>query len=280
MNPLSKLTIESTATLSSGRKIPLLGLGVWQNGSPIPACEAAFDAGYRHIDCAIVYRNEEDVGTAVRESTVKREDIFVTSKVSSRWHGYDIALKAIDDSLNRFKLDYLDLYLIHDPFSGKAKRLETWRALIKRRDEGKLKSIGVSNYGVKHLEEIEEAGLETPSVNQIELHPWCQQRPIVEYCEKHNIVIEAYSPLTRGKYLDDPMLQSFAKKYRKDGAQILIRYSLQKGWVPLPKSSQTSRVLSNSQVYDFELNADEMKKLDALDKGKDGAVTWNPVDAP
>ncbi|KAG8854810.1 hypothetical protein FRB96_007339 [Tulasnella sp. 330] len=251
----------------SGRKIPLLGLGVWQNGSPIPACEAAFDAGYRHIDCAIVYRNEEDVGTAVRESTVKRDDIFVTSKVSSRWHGYDIALKAIDDSLNRFKL-------------GKAKRLETWRALIKRRDEGKLKSIGVSNYGVKHLEEIEEAGLETPSVNQIELHPWCQQRPIVEYCEKHNIVIEAYSPLTRGKYLDDPMLQSFAKKYRKDGAQILIRYSLQKGWVPLPKSSQTSRVLSNSQVYDFELNADEMKQLDALDKGKDGAVTWNPVDAP
>ncbi|KAG9031448.1 hypothetical protein FRB95_002748 [Tulasnella sp. JGI-2019a] len=277
---ISKLTIHSTTTLSSGKQIPLLGLGVWKNRSPVPACSAAFDAGYRHVDCAILYKNEEEVGVAIRGSDLKREDIFITSKVISRWHGYDMTLKAIDDSLDRFKLDYLDLYLIHEPLSGKAKRLETWRALIKRRDDGKLKSIGVSNYGIKHLEEIKEAGLETPSVNQIELHPWCQQRPIVDYCQKNNIVIEAYSPLTRGQNLDDPTLQNVAKKYHKDGAQILIRYSLQKGWIPLPKSSQPQRVLSNAQVYDFELDTDDMGTLDSLDRGKDGAVTRNQVDAP
>jgi len=279
---MSALTLASTFTLSSGHKMPILGLGVYQTGRNecVKVCKAALEAGYRHIDSAIMYRNEGEVGTAVQESGLKREDVFVTSKVSSSYHGYSNALKAVDQSLERFDIDYLDLFLIHDPFSGKAKRLETWKALIKKRDDGQLRSIGVSNYGVHHLQEIKDAGLEAPSVNQLELHPWCQHRKIVEYCRKNSITIQAYSPLTKGYNLDDPDLVAIAKKYKKDVAQVLIRWSLQMGFSPLPKSSQASRILSNSQVYDFELAEEDMQKLTAKDRGDAGSISWNPVNAP
>jgi len=246
----------------------------------VSSCKSALDAGYRHIDSAIVYRNETEVGSVVRESGLKREDLFITSKITSRYHGYEKAQTAIEESLARFDIGYLDLFLIHDPLSGTKKRLETWRALIKKRDEGKLRSIGVSNYGVHHLEEIQEAGLELPAVNQVEIHPWCQQRPIVEFCKDNGIVVEAYSPLTQGKYLNKPELVAIAKKHNKDAAQILIRWSLQMGYSPLPKSSHAVRVKTNSEVYDFELDEGDMKVLYGLDMGAKGATSWNPVGAP
>ncbi|KZT64077.1 Aldo/keto reductase [Daedalea quercina L-15889] len=272
------LSLQSYVRLSSGYPMPLLGLGVYRNGDCFPACLAALKHGYRHIDSARMYRNEAEVGRAVKESGVPRSEVFVTSKVYNAEHGYESTLSAVDSSLERFGFDYLDLFLIHDPLSGKQKRLDTWRALLEAKKVGKLRTVGVSNFGVKHLEEIREAGLETPSVNQIELHPFCQQKEIVEYCNKHGIFVQAYCPLVRGRF-DDPVLQDIASKYKKDVAQVLVRWSLQRGFSPLPKSSQPARVVSNANLYDFEISLEDIAKIDALDQGKKGAISWNPVDA-
>ncbi|EMD35716.1 hypothetical protein CERSUDRAFT_115677 [Gelatoporia subvermispora B] len=271
------LQITSSIKLLSEYEIPRLGLGVYQNSNCIPACLAALKHGYRHIDSARAYNNESDVGQAIRESGVPREQVFVTSKIIHAEHGYESALRAVDDSLRRFGFDYLDLFLIHSPLSGKQKRLDTWRALVECRNAGKIHTMGVSNYNVKHLEEIREAGLETPAVNQVELQPFCQQKPIVEYCKEHNIAVEAYCPLIRGEF-GNPVLQEVSKKYNKNVAQILVRWSLQRGFVPLPKSSDSGRVVSNANIYDFEISQEDMAKIDALDKGKAGAISWNPVD--
>ncbi|KAI0360893.1 Aldo/keto reductase [Trametes cingulata] len=259
--------------------MPVLGLGVFENDDCVPACLAALKCGYRHIDSARYYRNEDQVGQAIGQSGIPREQIFVTSKFYHPEKGYQAALDAVNDSVKNLGYDYYDLYLIHSPLAGKEMRLETWRALVDAKKAGKVRSIGVSNYSGRHIDEIREAGLELPSVNQIELHPFCQQKPIVEYCKANGIVVQAYSPLVRGK-LDDPVFQELAKKYDKDAGQIAIRWSLQHGFVPLPKSARPERVESNAQVFDFEISPEDMAKLDALDKGKDGAVTWNPVDAP
>ncbi|KAI0005067.1 Aldo/keto reductase [Russula compacta] len=257
--------------------MPVIGLGVYQNADCKPACLAALQCGYRHIDSARAYRNEAQVGDAVRESGVSREDIFITSKVNKISGGYQSCLDAIDDSLKNFGLDYLDLYLIHSAFGGKVIRLEAWKALLTAKKAGKLRSVGVSNYNVKHIEEIIEAGLEVPSVNQIELHPFCQQKTIVDYCRSHGIIVQAYTPLVRGEF-GNPLLQELSKKYGKDPAQILIRWSLQHSFVPLPKSQNLDRVRSNFDVFGFEINREDIEKLDGLDRGKDGAVTWNPID--
>ncbi|EIW62562.1 Aldo/keto reductase [Trametes versicolor FP-101664 SS1] len=272
------LTLGSTIRLSSGYELPVVGLGVYQNDDCSPACLAALKHGYRHIDSARMYKNEEEVGKSVRESGIARGDVFVTSKVNNPEHGYETALAAVDDSLNKFGFEYIDLMLIHSPLSDKERRLQTWKGLIEAKKQGKVRTIGVSNYGPKHLEEIREAGLETPSVNQVELHPLCQQKEIVEYCTKHGIIVEAYSPLIRGKWTDK--IVEIAKKYDKDPAQLLIRWSLQRKFVPLPKSSQPARVISNANIFDFEISEEDMSAINALDRGKDGAVTWNPVDAP
>ncbi|KAI0737582.1 Aldo/keto reductase [Daedaleopsis nitida] len=275
---MSTLTLTSTIKLPSGYRLPLLGLGVYKNDECKPACLAALKHGYKHIDSARMYRNEAQVGEALRESGVPREDVFITSKVDSGEHGYEKTLAAVDESLQRFKFDYIDLMLLHSPLSGKERRLEAWKALIEARNQGKLRSIGVSNFGVKHLEEIKDAGLETPEVNQLELHPFCQQKDIVQYCAKHGIIVEAYTPLIRGGWNDT--IVDIGKKYNKDPAQVLVRWSLQRGFVPLPKSAHPARVVSNAHVYDFEITAEDMAAIDALDRGKDGAVTWNPIDAP
>jgi len=231
----------------------------------------------RHIDSARAYKNEAQVGDAIRESGVSREDIFITSKIHQIAGGYQSCLDAIDNSLRNFGFDNLDLYLIHSAYGGKTIRLEAWKALLAAKKAGKLKSVGVSNYNVKHLEEITEAGLELPAVNQVELHPYCQQRPIVDYCRAHGIIVQAYTPLVRGEF-ENPVLQELSKKYGKDPAQILIRWSLQHGFVPLPKSQNPDRVRSNIDVFGFEISKEDVEKLDGLDRGKDGAVTWNPID--
>jgi len=258
--------------------MPLLGLGVYQNNNCIPACEAALKHGYRHIDTAQVYRNEADVGRAVKESKINREEIFITTKVIQGSHGYSSTTSTVEASLSKLGVSYIDLYLIHSPLSGREGRLETYRALLDKKNEGKIRSVGVSNYGVKHLEEIREAGMEVPSVNQVELHPFCQQRPIVEYCKQYDIVVQAYCPIVRGDF-SNPVLQEVSKHANKHPSQVLIRWSLQKGFVPLPKSEKPERVVSNADVFDFELSQEDMAKLDALDKGDDGAISWNPVNA-
>ncbi|KAG7098720.1 hypothetical protein E1B28_000633 [Marasmius oreades] len=275
---MSALTLSSKVKLSSGYFMPILGFGVYQNYDARPSTLEAFKAGYRHIDSAQAYRNEAAVGQAVRESGLDRAEVFITTKCASKSHGYENTLKGVDESLQRFGFDYIDLFLIHDPLSGAEKRLATYKALQEAKAAGKIRTVGVSNYGVKHLEEIRNAGFEMPSVNQVELHPLCQQRPIVGYCQKHNIVVEAYCPIIRGK-LDHEVITSIATKYKRDQAQIALRWSLQKGFSPLPKSATPSRIHSNAQLYDFVLGAEDMERLDSLDRGKGGAVSWNPVDA-
>ncbi|KAL1759471.1 NADP-dependent oxidoreductase domain-containing protein [Schizophyllum commune] len=258
--------------------MPLLGFGVYQNYNAKPSVLEALKAGYRHIDSAQVYKNEAEVAEAVRESGIDRGSVFVTTKIVSKNHGYESTLKGVDESLAKMKFDYIDLFLIHDPLSGKEKRLQTYKALLEARAAGKIRTVGVSNYGVKHLEEIRAANYELPSVNQIELHPLCQQKDIVEYCQKNNIVVQAYCPIIRGQ-MDNEVIQSVAKKHARDPAQILIRWSLHRGFVPLPKSETPSRIHSNAQVYDFELSEEDVAQLNSLDRGKDGAVSWNPVGA-
>ncbi|KAF8523333.1 NADP-dependent oxidoreductase domain-containing protein [Hysterangium stoloniferum] len=259
--------------------MPVLGFGVYANYNTKESCLEAFKAGYRHVDTAQAYKSEAHVGDAVHESNLRREDIFVTTKCVSKTHGYESTLKGVDASLERFRFKYIDLWLIHDPFSGKEKRLATYRALQEAKQDGKIRNVGVSNYGVHHLEELKAAGYHMPAVNQIELHPFCQQKPIVEYCRSHSIVVQAYSPLRRGK-LDDPTLSKIAERNNRTTAQIMIRWSLQKGFVPLPKSEKTERIFGNTDVFDWSLSKQDMEELDGLDKGKDGAVTWNPVHAP
>jgi diketogulonate reductase-like aldo/keto reductase len=275
---MSTLTLNSAIYLSSGHTMPLLGFGVYQNRTAKPSVLEAFRAGYRHVDSAQVYRNEDHVGAAVRESGLDRSDVFITTKCTSNTHGYEPTLKGVDESLKKFGFDYVDLFLIHDPYSGTERRLATYKALQDARAAGKIKTVGVSNYGVKHLEEIKNAGFEMPAVNQIELHPFCQQRPIVAYCREHSIVVQAYCPIVRGK-LDDQAITELVEKYSRDPAQILLRWSLQSGYVPLPKSATPSRIHSNTELYDFSLGEADMLKLDNLDKGKAGAISWNPVDA-
>ncbi|RPD78335.1 Aldo/keto reductase [Lentinus tigrinus ALCF2SS1-7] len=257
--------------------MPRLGFGVYQNYTTHESVLEAFRAGYRHIDTAQAYRNEAHVGSAVRESGLERNDVFITTKCISKTHGYDKTLRAVDVSLERLAVEYVDLFLIHDPFKGTELRLQTYRALLDAQRAGKIRSVGVSNFGIKHLEEIRAAGLQTPSVNQIELHPFCQQKPIVAYCREHGIIVQAYSPLIRGK-MDHPLFMELANKHEREPAQILLRWSLQHGFMPLPKSATPARIQSNARLYDFSLNEEDMRRLDALDQGKAGAVTWNPVD--
>ncbi|KAI6000760.1 Aldo/keto reductase [Pisolithus albus] len=266
------LTIKSAVKLTSGYSMPLLGFGVYQNYNAKPSVLEAFQVGYRHIDSAQAYKNEGAVGEAVRDSGIPREELFITTKCASKTHGYDSTLKGVEESLARFGFDYIDLFLIHDPFSG------AQQALLDAQKAGKIRTVGVSNYGIKHLDEIKTAGLPMPAINQIELHPLCQQRPIVEYCRAHAIVVQAYCPIIRGQ-MGHLAIQAVSNKYGRDPAQILIRWSLQNGFVPLPKSSTPNRIRSNAAVYDFELAPGDMEDLNALDLGKAGAVSWNPVDA-
>ncbi|KAH8107817.1 Aldo/keto reductase [Cristinia sonorae] len=279
---MDRLTISSSVLLSSGYPIPRLGFGVYQNYTADTSVLEAFTAGYRHVDSAQAYRNEHKVGLAVKQSGLNREDIFLTTKCISKTHGYESTLKGVNKSLEAFGVDYIDLFLIHNPHSGKDLRLATYRALQDARKAGKIRTVGVSNYGVHHLEEIRDAGLEAPSVNQIELHPFCQQHPIVAYCNQHGIVVQAYCPIKRiVRDINDDSTKPFrdlGQKYGKDPAQIALRWSLQKGFVPLVKSEQPERIRSNADLYDFHLAEEDMALLDGLDMAEKGAISWNPVD--
>jgi len=261
--------------LSSGGHIPQVGLGVWQAPSGATtrnAVLAALRAGYRHVDTAAIYQNETDVGAALHENVVPRAEVFVTTKLWNSDQGYDSALRAFDASLARLHLTYVDLYLIHWPVEGK--RQESWRALERLRSEGRAKAIGVSNYLVPHLEELLTYANEPPSVNQIEVHPFLQHRETRAFCNKHRIVVEAYSPLTSGHRIDDPRLVSIAQGIGKSPAQVLLRWGIQHGLVVLPKSTHEHRIVENAHLFDFTLDPTAMTALDALEEGT--ATGWDP----
>jgi len=273
------LSLASTKKLNGGVEMPVLGLGVYQMPRGRVTQEAvkfALNVGYRHIDTASLYGNEEDVGLGVRSSGVPREKVFVTTKLWNSDHGYDSALSACDRSLDRLGLGYIDLYLIHWPVPKLRK--ETWNALVELQRRGTCRAIGVSNYTVKHLEELLEDSEVTPSVNQVEFNPFLYQKELLRFCNDKGIQLEAYSPLTRGHKLGHPTVVEIARRYTKSPAQIMIRWSLQHGLVVIPKSARPERIGENSEVFDFELSPAEMAKLDSL--SEDLHMDWDPTYEP
>jgi len=273
------LLADTRLPLRSGARIPQVGLGVWQTPSGAitrQAVTAALAAGYRHIDTARIYGNEADVGAAVLASGVRREDVFVTTKLWNDDQGYDAALRAFDASLQRLGLTYVDLYLIHWPVAGK--RLDSWRALERIHQEGRARSIGVSNYLRPQLEELLAHATEVPAVNQIEVTPFLQRRDARALCAQHGIVVEAYSPLTRGRRLDHPVLREVARRAGRSVAQVLLRWGVQHGLVVLPKSTKPSRIAENGALFDFTLDERAMQELDALEEGL--VTGWDPAGQP
>jgi diketogulonate reductase-like aldo/keto reductase len=265
----------ATLPLRSGGTIPRIGLGVWQSARGAvtrDAVLAALRIGYRHVDTARIYGNEKDVGEGVRESGVPREEVFVTTKLWNDDHGYDSTLRAFDASLGRLGLEYIDLYLIHWPVAGKRK--DTWRAMEKLKADGRARHIGVSNYLVNHLEELLASANEPPAVDQIEIHPFLQHRETRAFCGKHQIVVEAYSPLTSGEKLAHPVLKETAARLKVTPAQLLLRWGLEQGLVVLPKSTHEKRIRENARVFGFALDAEAKKALDDLDEGL--ATGWDP----
>ena len=266
---MSTLTdIQGSFVLHNGVKMPYLGLGVYlsQNGKEvIQAVEWALEAGYRHIDTASIYKNEEGVGEGLRNAGISREEQFVVSKVWNADQGYDSTLRAYDQSLQRLKLEQLDLYLIHWPVKGKYK--ETWRALEKIYQEGRVKAIGVSNFLQHQLEDLLESAEIVPMVNQMEFHPFLVQQSLLDYCAEHQIQYEAWSPLMQGHIFGLEEMKALSEKYNKSIAQIVLRWDLQKGVVTIPKSVKKERIQANADLFDFELSPEDVAKLDALDRG-------------
>ncbi|RUQ26658.1 aldo/keto reductase [Peribacillus cavernae] len=257
--------VQDIVTLHNGVKMPQLGFGVFkvEGGSQtVESVKKALEVGYRAIDTAAVYKNEEGVGQAIRESGIPREDLFITSKVWNSDQGYESTLKAYEESLKRLGLEYLDLYLIHWPVKGKFN--DTWRALEKLYKDGKVRSIGVSNFHVHHLEDLFANSELKPVIDQVELHPRLSHQELRDFCQKHEIKVEAWGPLGQGKLIEEPTLKHIADKHGKTTAQVLIRWHLQHDIVVIPKSVTPSRIEENAQVFDFELSLDEMNQIDSL----------------
>lgn len=264
-------------TLNNGNIIPAIGLGVYQMPNGVltqRAVDYALRVGYRHIDTAMIYRNEESVGKAIATGFVPREQIFVTTKLWNSEQGYDQAIRACNASLTRLGLKYVDLFLIHWPVHGKRKN--SWRALETLMGEGKCRSIGVSNYMVGHLLELLDFCKIVPAVNQIELHPFIYNSRIqtVDLCRQAGIIPVAYSPLTKGIKLRDPLLLRMATSYGKTVAQLLLRWALQQGFAVIPKSAVTSRIADNFKIFDFEISNNDMELLNSLDENL--TTGWDP----
>lgn len=268
-------TIESV-TLLNGEMMPKLGFGVYLSPPEVctQSCLKALDIGYRHIDTAQYYGNEKEVGRAVQQSGIPRSMLFLTTKILAAGPSFDESYRKCVESISNLDSDekHVDLFLIHSPNCGESQRQTLWQVLERLHAEGKAKSIGVSNFGIQHIEGLKRtAKVWPPHVNQIELHPWLQQKEIVSYCNNHGITVQAYCPLARGQRFDDVTLQRVAEKHDVAPSQILIKYSLQKGWVPLPKSDNPARIEANFNVQ-FTLDNDDMIGLDGLDQGRAGAL--------
>ena len=256
--------------LSDGRDIPQFGLGVYKVEDALAAelVEGAIDAGYRHVDTAKLYFNEKGVGAGVRASGIPREEIFVTTKVWNDDQGYDETLRAFDTSLELLGMDYVDLYLIHWPAAARGKYVDTWRALESLKASGRARSIGVSNFTEAHLTHLLESATETPVINQVELHPFLQQRQLRAFDQSHGILTQAWSPLARGLAVANPVLASIGERYGKSAAQVALRWHVEQGLVVIPKSNSVARIRENSRVFDFALDADDLAAVAALETGE------------
>lgn len=263
--------LQATTTLNNGVKMPWFGLGVFkveEGPELVNAVQAAIRNGYRSIDTAAIYGNEEGVGQGIaqglKETGISREELFVTSKVWNADLGYESTLAAFDLSLKKLGLDYLDLYLIHWPVAGKYK--DAWRALEQLYKEGKVKAIGVSNFQIHHLQDLMKDAEIKPMINQVELHPRLTQKEIRDFCKQEGIQVEAWSPLMQGQLLDNPVLKEIAERHGKSIAQVILRWDLQHGIVTIPKSTKEHRIQENADVFNFELTAEDMEKIDALNE--------------
>lgn len=253
--------------LHNGVEMPVLGLGVYkvEEGTQIEeTIHSALDYGYRLIDTASFYQNEEGVGRAIGNSSIPREELFITTKVWNSEQGYDNTLRAFDESMERLGLEYLDLYLVHWPVKGMY--LQTWRALEKLYKEGRVKAIGVSNFKIHHLQDLLSHCVERPVINQVELHPLLAQTELRNFCRQNDIKVEAWSPLSRGRFLDEPVLGSISDRHGKTPAQVILRWHLQHEIIPIPKSVTPSRLKENAEVFDFKLSQQEMAEIDGLNK--------------
>ena len=274
------MTDQPRIELSDGAAIPQLGLGVWQtpNDEAASVVGAALKTGYRHVDTAAAYQNEKGVGEGLRASGLARDEVFITTKVWNDNQGYDNALRAIEASLKRLQLDQIDLCLIHWPAPNRGLYLDTWRALIKAQELGQVRSIGVSNFEVEHLDRIiGETGV-TPVLNQIELHPRFQQTALRTAHAERGIKTESWSPLGQGQLLSDPAIAALAAKHGRTAAQVIIRWHLDSGLIVIPKSVTPSRIAENFDVFGFKLDAEDMAAIAALDQ-PDGRIGPNPMTA-
>ena len=274
------MSTQPHVTLHDGRSIPQVGLGVWQtpNDVAVTAVDAALKAGYRHIDTAAVYQNEEGVGRGIAGSGVARSDIFLTTKVWNDDQGFDETLRAMDASLQRLGTDYVDLYLIHWPSAYRGKYVETWKALIRLKEEGKARSIGVSNFEGSYIDDLIDATGIVPVINQVQLHPRFQQRKLRGIYEPKKVVTQSWSPLGQGTLLADPVIAGIAQRHGKSPAQVIIRWHIEEGLVVIPKSVTPSRIVENFDVFDFTLSAEDKAAINGLDSA-DGRIGSDPLTA-
>lgn len=258
-------------TLNNGLKMPQLGFGVWQvdNDQAEVAVAKAIEVGYTSIDTAMIYQNESGVGRAIQASSVPREELFITTKVWNSDQGYENTIRAFDDSLERLGLDYVDLYLIHWPTPEFDQYVDTYKALEKLYHDGRVKAIGVCNFDIEHLERILKECDVKPVLNQIECHPYLDQKELKDFCAKHEIFVEAWSPLQQGgEVLNEEIIQKIAKVHGKSPAQIVLRWHLQNNTIVIPKSVTPARIEENFNVFDFELSSNEMEEINKLNRNE------------
>ncbi len=266
--------------LNDGMKIPSLGFGTWkiENSIASEIIKSALHVGYRLIDTASVYENEQGVGLGIKESGIPREEIFLTTKVWNTDQGYDSTLRAMDNSLSKLKTNYVDLYLIHWPRVNSETYIPTWKALARLRTEGLARSIGVSNFNESQIERLmNETGIK-PAVNQVELHPNFQQKDLVSFHQSHNILTQAWSPLARGQFLENSLINNLARKYNKTPTQILLRWHFESGFVAIPKTTQIKRMIENFDILNFSLEESDLNFLRTLDS-TNGRTGPNPLTA-
>lgn len=260
--------MDSCRVLLNGISIPSIGFGTYKledESETIDAIKYALKVGYRFIDTASLYGNEEWIGKVIKESGVKREDIFLSTKVWNDSHGYDKVIKSFEESMRKLDIDYLDLLLVHWPTELNS---ETWRAFEDLYELGKVRAIGVCNFKIGHLENLRKTARIMPMVNQIEVHPCFSQRELVNYCNYHKIQVIAWSPIMKGQLLEVPLMMDLAEKYNKSIAQIALRWHIQKGIIPIPKSSHYGRMTDNIDIFNFELSEEDMIKIDKLDRNE------------
>jgi len=268
----------STIQLNDGNRMPIIGLGLYQAGassSTIRLVKLAVNEGYRLFDTAQLYGNERETGYGLKSSRIPRDQLFITTKLYTTADGRRQVLNSFRQSLQQLMVDYVDLYLIHAPQGGHV--LEAYDTLLELQSKGRIRSVGVSNFGVQHLEAIQRSGRPLPVVNQIELHPFTQQRSVVDYCRRHNIALMAYSPLARGSALNDSFINQLARKYRRTPAQILLRWSLQNNFIPIPKTNRPNRLRENFRIFDFRLSNNDMQQLTQYGYQREARSGWDPT---